>query len=811
MKKLIISQKVKDIIYRVGISLAILVLSGLAIWGYTNTETNYKLTDYLNDDSITKQGYEKMQEEFGGNSYARILVKGINIQSAAELKTKLAAVEGVSYSLWLDDIISMAIQPMVDNIDNYISVVNTAIEKLGIPEDQAVVVLEFLNKVKEGSDMSNILEFLDKNSIVLDVIDLVIYYYFDGAISLTNYYDSENMNALFEIYFIEDDYSSLTDSALDQLMALTKDIDAYYDGTAIVSKAVRETTKNEAFTATLLAVPLVLVVLALSTTAFFEPLLFLIVIGFSVLFNMGSNYLLTALGLLNGISFITSSMAMALQMAISMDYSIFMLHKYKEGLQQDGANVNSAVKYAVKNSFGPILASCLTTVAGFVAISFMNFGIGKDIGFVFAKGIILSFACTMVIMPFLIRVGHKILDKGKHRQLLPKGEKIAKFSIKYAIAIVLVIMLLGAFCYIKQDDINFLYGESAISASEGTDTYEDAQEIKECFGVYNPIAIIVPLTLRDNGNETKLVDELSNIKLYGRKVVKSVMSYSSLAKDGMTEYMPEALLSNFDSDKYTRIIVNVNTEVESEESLAVYNRIVEILRTYSTSEYYIVGSTVAAYDMKDSIEADYQTANILAIIAIGLIIMIMFRSISIPLLLVATIEVGIFINMAIVSLSSIPLSFLGYLIVTLIQLGATIDYAILYTQNYCNMRKQYEKRTATLLAVKKSIGSVLTSALILGVAGLAIGYTSSVSAVSQIGSMIGLGAIISGTLVLLFLPALLYLLDKYVSFLSIGLKFLHNSKSEDDEHNDTDTIEIDNVDHGSHNAPEGNTKTDNQC
>ncbi|MEG1923481.1 MAG: MMPL family transporter [Clostridia bacterium] len=773
----------KTILIRVLMGIMTVLFCFLAVLGFMNTKINYKLTEYLDPNADSMQGLKIVNEEFGGSSYARVMLKNIEIKNAGSFKAKLAAIEGVRYTLWLDDIVKMVTEPINENIGAIVAAIKKAVESITGEMTDSTQITEFLDMLSKGASTSEVLEFIDKNPIILDFVDLIVKYYFNGAINLSNYYDAVNKNALIEIYFLEDDYSDKTDKALNEIMSLCSSdkLNAYLDGTAVMSKAARETTLKEAFTSTLIAVPLIIIVLLLSTTSFFEPVLFLIVIGLSVLFNMGSNIAFQAFGILpNGISFVTNSMAMALQMAISMDYSIFLLHKYREEIKIN-PDKKIAIKNAVKHSLAPISASCLTTVAGFAAISFMKFGIGKDIGLVFAKGIIISFLCAMLVMPVLISMFDKLLEKGKHRNLMPSGNKIGRFTTKFAIPIVLVVALIGGFCFTCQDqegDLNFMYGESSIGSGEGTKSYNDNLVIKDCFGTYNPVLIIIPKTLRnadkpdsDTDNEAILVNKLKEIKYEGKKVVTSIMAYKSLVKPGIGGIMPEELTANFDSKDHTRIVVNVNADTESKEAFEIVKQIKSIVSFYTTN-YYLTGSTIAAMDMKTMITSDYDFVNLLAVIAVAVIIMFMFKSIILPILLVSTIEIGIFINMAIASIGGAPIAFLGYLVVSLIQLGATIDYAILYSKNYVDMRKTHGKLIAMRSAISQSIGSVLTSSLILCVAGFTIGIVSTVAGVAQIGIMIGLGALISAVLVLGFLPPLLYICDHYIPKLSIGLKFV---------------------------------------
>lgn len=777
-----------DVLTRVFVGLAIVVLLVGSVFGYVKTKINYTLTEYLDPGSESMQGLKLVNEEFGGASYARVMVDDIEIVNAASLKKSLSEVEGVRYAMWLDDILSMALKPIAENSADFVDALSTAIKTLSPDAEIPPELTDFAQTLQSGSE-TDLLRFLDQNYIILEAIDIMINYYFDGAISLTNYYDSDNHCALIEIYFTNDDYSTETSNAIEKIQSICSDrkLSCHYDGSAVTTKATVETTLSQVLWISIVAVPLIMIILLLTTKSFMEPVIFLIVIGLSVMLNMGTNWLFVWLGWLNGISFITNGMCAALQMAISMDYAIFVLHKYDEEklLTNDRA---LALKRARKHSLLPIISSCLTTVAGFAAIAFMKFGIGKDIGLVFSKGILISFACTMIFMPILIKIFDKALDKTCHKPLMPKGIALSRLVVKFAVPIVVTVLVVGVLAYTQQDNIKFIYGESSISASEGTKTYDDARIIEETFDTYNPVLIIIPKSLREydaagtlknNDNEKKIIEEISAIKYNGKSIISGIMSYRSLVLPGLENAIPEEFVANFDSENYTRIVININAGAESDAAFDVYSQIRTIL-TRNAGEFYITGSTSATYDLKNTIESDYTTVNLLAIIAVIIIIAISFKSLLLPFLLVATIEIGVFINMAIVALAGTQIAFLGYLVVSLIQLGATIDYAILYTKNYSDYRQRFFKRKATVMAIRKSFLSISTSALILFAAGCSIGVISTVQGVVDIGLMVGRGALISGVLVLCFLPPLLMICDKYINLLTYKSGYIMPSKTEEE-------------------------------
>ncbi|MDD3832002.1 MAG: MMPL family transporter [Clostridia bacterium] len=791
------------ILVRILIGLLMVAIVAVSAVGYFKTGINYSLIDYLPANSDTSKGYLKVEECFGSASYARVMLKNVYIESTPAIKAKITNVEGVKFTLWLDDIILMALTPLEENlggtVTSYEDLFNSL--RLLVPSmDMPDEVMEFARLLDEGLTQEidgvtalnpKILQSLNDNPEILDIIDLITKTYFDNAISLSNYYNVEENTALIEIYFEDSDYSLSTASALKEIQAICGK-DAHYDGTAVSIQTAMTTTVSEIGKILLIVLPLAIVILLFSTKSIIDPLVLLISIGFAVIINMGTNYFLVSLGILpHGVSFITNSMVAALQMAISMDYSIFILHRYQDEVKA-GTDERTAVRIAQRKSILPVAASCLTTVIGFIAISLMEFGIGKDIGLVFVKGTIISFVVAILCMPFLIGVFSKLTKRTEHRLLLPQGKALTRLIIKFGLPLIIFFVVLSGLSITQQDGINFSYGESAISASEGTKSYEDAQEIQDTFGIYNPIIILIPLQLREQaGNaEAKLVDELCSVTVNGKPIITRVMSYQSLQVEGVSlGALDSVIKQNFDSDGYTRILVNVNAIAESPESFEVLSKIKnEILPKYCMGyDYYMTGSTVAAYDLKNISKGeadkglleqrDYGFVNTFAIVAVFLVIMLTFRSIALPILLVATIECGIFINMTISALSGNTIAFLGYMVVSLIQLGATIDYAILYTQNYVNSRRLHNKNIATYEAMRLSLGSIFTSSLILCAAGFSIYFSSSVQGVAEIGLMVGRGALISGIMCLTFLPALLRLCDKYINLLSLKMNFKMPGKS----------------------------------
>ncbi len=564
---------------------------------------------------------------------------------------------------------------------------------------------------------------------------------------LSKYY--KERSALFDVMFEEDDYSDLTFNAVGEIEKIIPST-ANMSGSAIDNRASRESLQSEMITIMLFLIPLTLIVLLLTTDSYFSSLIFIVVIGISILLNMGSNIIF------GSVSFVTFSISAALQFAVSMDYSVFMLHQFEvEKKKYDSEE--EAMKKAVKHASLSVFSSSLTTIAGFVALAFMNFGIGKDIGLVFAKGIIFSLLCVVLLMPYLILTFNKKIEKTKHRSLLPSFDRFSRATLKIGPFLIVLSLLIIIPSYVAQKNNDFLYGTNSFGAGPGTKGYIDDQEITSKFGRSNPIMLIVPN--RDYYTEKELVKEYENLD-----VCERVLTLANQVPEGVPyDFIDRETYSKFQNDKYTRIIVFVKTSSESELAFNTLDKVKDITSKYYGGDFYYTGTIPVTIDMEKSIQSDYNRVNLISILAIVVILMFTFKSLIIPIILIMAIEAGIFINMGIPFFAEDSLIFIGYLIVSSIELGATIDYAILMTNNYLRFRKHYNKKMAAMNAIKESLSSIITSGSILIMAGYIIKFNSSMKAVADIGELIGRGALISVLMVVIILPQFLALFDKLIT------------------------------------------------
>ncbi|MEG0952418.1 MAG: MMPL family transporter, partial [Niameybacter sp.] len=523
----------------------------------------------------------------------------------------------------------------------------------------------------------------------------------------------------------------------------------FFSGTAVDNKTIHEALMSEVSTAMVLVVTMILVILCLTTTSWFEPFLFMLVIGIAILLNMGSNIVL------GEISFFTFSVAAILQLAIAMDYSIFLLHSFAKE-KACGYGAEEAMVRTLKSSSRAILSSGMTTIVGFLALALMQFTIGKDMGIVLAKGIVLSLGTVMLLMPTFILKWEKRIERTRHKVFMPSFKGFGSVLYKMRMPILLMTLVLVLPAYTAQNMNHFLYGNDALSASEGTKVYEDTKAINEKFGRSNLVLIMVPHT--SSVKEKMLVTEIEKLK-----EVSYVQSLSALLPPGLSEsFLPDVITRQFRSKDYSRIVVSIQTAGESDLAFQTVDKLTQLTQQFYSEGSYITGLTPATKDMKDIIKADYERVNVISLIGVALVLWFTFKSLGIALLLLVPIQIAIYMNMAIPYFSSETIIFIGYIIVGCLQLGATIDYAILLTNNYLKAREEQGAKQAFLECIEESSLSILTSGIILTSVGYGLYFTSSITGVAEIGRLIGRGALLSMVFVLGVLPTLLTLCDRWL-------------------------------------------------
>lgn len=555
----------------------------------------------------------------------------------------------------------------------------------------------------------------------------------------------KNNEALFSITVNEDK----EESAIDEIGEIIGE-NGMISGSAVNIVFAQETTEKELIKMMVILIPIILIILFLTTSSWFEPVLFLSTIGIAIIINSGTNLIL------GEISFVTKAAGSILQLAVSMDYSIFLLHRFSE-FRNEGLDVKEAMKEAILKSVSSILSSGLTTVVGFAALIVMKFKIGPDMGFVMLKAICLSLISVLVLLPVLALYCYKLIDKTQHKSFMPKFNKFAKVSYKFRHISIILFLLLLIPCFLAQQNNSFSYGASEIYSDESTKIGHDTAAINKEFGKTNPLVLMVPKG--DLVSERALCDELENIDK-----ITSITSYAETVGITIpTEYIPDDTLSQLISDNYSRFIIVANVKVEGDETFALIDEIRNLAYKYYNDSYYFLGESVNTLDLKETIEDDNKKVNAISIIAIMIILLLTFKSLSLPIILVLVIEFSIWSNLTFNYFIGNDVFYIAYLIISSIQLGATIDYAILFTNRYIENRETMNKKEAAQATISTTTVSILTSASILATAGIILGEISTNSIIAQLGILVGRGAILSLILVLFVLPALLMLLDKLIA------------------------------------------------
>lgn len=554
--------------------------------------------------------------------------------------------------------------------------------------------------------------------------------------------------AVMDVTFVESDDSDRTSRAIDEMEKITGE-KGRFTGMAVQNKSLESTMEKEMSRILVVAVVMILTVLCITTSAWTEPILFLFVMGVAVLLNKGTNIFIGT------ISFMTDNVAIILQLATSMDYAIFLLDAFSRE-RENGASDEEAIVTAIEEAINSIFASSLTTVVGFLALVFMKFTIGFDLGLVLAKGIVFSLLTVVFFMPAMILKFAKWNDKTRHRSFLPPFQKFSRRAYHMRYVTLAVMLLLTPFAYVAQGMNDYLYGNSSVGAAEGTAVYESNEEITEIFGRSNMLLALYPNT--SPVTEAALTEDIEALPY-----VKSVTSMANALPDGVPEeFLPESMTEQLHTKDACRMLIYIRTKEESDLAFQCTDEIRGILESYYPEGSYLVGQTPSTQDIKTTITADNIKVNALSLAGVFLVVMASFRSLIIPVVVMIPIEVAIFYNMAVPYLTGDSLVYMGYIIVSSIQLGATVDYSILLTNNYQKARRTMTKSEACMTAIARSCPSILTSGSIITLAGYIVHFISTTAAIGDLGHLIGRGGLFSMILVLTALPALLAMADGWI-------------------------------------------------
>lgn len=519
--------------------------------------------------------------------------------------------------------------------------------------------------------------------------------------------------------------------------------DCAMTGSAVSTAVATESTISEIKKITILAILFALLVLVFTTRSWLEPPVILLGLGVAVLLNAGSHLIF------GEISFVTNAAGNILQMAVSLDYSVFLIHRY-EKIRMNQSDPEEAMLQALTESVSSILSSGLTTVIGFAALITMRFQIGPDLGLALAKGILISLLTVFLFVPGIVLLLSPLIDRTVHRPFLPGFDGFGRFSSKIMIPAALAFCMIVApsFYFSTQNDYHF--GSSHIF-STGTRYGDDTAAIRDTFGVQDTYVVLIP-----NNNvkaERLLVSRLKNMD----NVISVTDITSVQGLDLPSEMLPDAISDKLQSDHYRRMLLSVSVDYEGDPTWALVGSIRSCAQELFPNEYYLAGEGVSTYDLKETVTADMIKVNLIAIGAVFLILFLLMRGV-LPIILVTVIETAIWINFAIPHFEGKVIFYIAYLIISSIQLGATVDYAILFTEHFRELSKHYDSlREVTARTIAETAPSILTSGSTLTVVGFLLSRLSSHGVLSQLGFFLGSGTLLSMCLVFFVLPGLLSL------------------------------------------------------
>lgn len=561
--------------------------------------------------------------------------------------------------------------------------------------------------------------------------DTVETYYVDGA-------------ALFSVT-IEEEYRI---SATEEIREIIGDDNAM-TGSAVFTATATTNTVSEIMKITVIAVLFVLFVLIITTTSWAEPLLVLAGLGVAILLNAGTNLIF------GEISFVTNAAGNVLLLAVSIDYSVFLLHRFEE-CRLEYPDAEEAMTEALCKSVSSILSSGLTTVIGFLALVLMRFQIGPDLGLALAKGVAISLITVFVFTPSITLVAHKWIDRSRHRRLVPEMKGLGRFIRRICVPMTVVFLIILVPSYLASNSNEYYYGSSHIYGND-TKLGQDTEAIQAVFGDSDTYVLLVPNG--DFSTQTELSQELHDLDH-----VTDIISYVDQAGAEIpTEYLDEDTLSLLISENYSRFVISVDVSYEGDETFALVEEIRAIAQSYYPDSYYLAGEGVSTYDLMDTITNDMLKINLIVIIAVFIVLFLTMKSLSVPVILVLNIETAIWLNLSCPYFMDQTVFYIAYLIISSVQLGATVDYAILMTTRYQENRCLHDRKTAIEETVSQITVSILTSGSALTVVGFLLGIVSSNQLLAQLGIFIGRGAIFSLIIVFFVLPGFLYLFDRQVT------------------------------------------------
>jgi len=631
----------------------------------------------------------------------------------------------------------------------------------------AMVVVDGMNKsnvsklVKKVEGVDHVASVISYSGIVGDDVPSEIL-----PDKFRSYFENEDSGAtLFAIFFDDTTSSDDTMKAIQEVRDVT-DNQCYIAGMSAVVTDTKTMAEKETPFYVLVAVVLVCIVLAIFMDSFLVPVFFMLSIGMAIVYNLGSNYFL------GEVSYITKALAAVLQLGVTLDYSIFLWYSYKEAKEETPDDHHEAMAVAIGNTLTSVVGSSITTVAGFIALCFMSFTLGLDLGVVMAKGVVLGVIGCVTILPSLILTFDKALEKTMHREIMPNFDKPARWIVNHSwIFLIIFVLLLGPAIYGYNN--TKVYYDLSDTLPEKLNCSQANKMLAENFDGTNSIYMILAdsnLSAEDSNAMMNEVNDLDGISF-------ALSIDSALGGEIPTEMLPDSLVSELKGDEYQIMMVSTNYTIASDEINDQINKVDAIAKKYDAKSM-VIGEAPCTKDLITITDKDFKTVSAVSIVAIFFIIFFVLKSISLPVILVAAIEFAIFVNMGIPYYTGTTIPFISSVVIGTIQLGATVDYAILMTTRYKRERAAgNSKKEAISIALGTSIPSIIVSALGFFAATFGVGMIASVDMIASLCTLMARGAIISMFVVIFVLPSLFVLLDKVIIHTSLGFKPKKNSQN----------------------------------
>ena len=608
------------------------------------------------------------------------------------------------------------------------------------------------------------LDYKQKISSVAGVEEVT---WLDDVVSLSEPLDVQNKstvetyykdnNALFSVTMEENKRISVCD----EIRSIIGE-DNCMTGSDVSTATATTSTVSEIATITIICILLSLLVLILTTQSWLEPIIILLGLGVAVAINGGTNLIF------GEISFVTNAAGTILQFAISLDFSVFLIHRLEEERGNNGGIKQDVVASLCKSSTAIISSACTVTI-GFMALSVMQFRIGPDLGFALAKGMLISLVCVFCFLPCLLVACNKWVEKSRHKPFVPSMRKLGTFVTKACVPLSCMFLLLIAPAYLgaQSKSIEYYYGSSNIF-NEATQYGSDTAQIENTFGQSDTYVVLVPKG--DLANERQLSDNLHKINR-----VTSIISYVDSADISVPVGMvAKSTLSMLQGENYSRLVLNVRAPYEGDATWNLVEEIRDTCKQIYGNSYYLAGQGVSTNDLRDTIVEDKDTVDIIAIAAVFIVLLIAMKSLSIPIILVLVIETTIWINFCVPYFTGQGEFYIAYLIVSTIQLGVSVDYAILLTDRYKEARQTLGKKAAIIDTTKATTVPILTSGTVCVIAGAVLSQVSTHGILAQLGHFLAVGVGLSLFVVIIILPGYLYVCDKLIQKTTLKCKFVNS-------------------------------------